>query len=47
MTETITIPKEEYELLKHKAEADKELLAKIARGLEDAKEGRIRKWILK
>lgn len=47
MTDTVTIPKDEYEFLKHKAEADKELIAKIARGLEDAKEGRIRKWILK
>jgi len=47
MTETVTISKEEYDFLKRKAAVDDELLNKIVRGLDDAKEGRIRKWTIK
>jgi len=43
-TETVCISKEEYELLKKKAEVDDELLEKIAKGLEDIKAGRVREW---
>ena len=42
--ETVTIPKEEYETLKKKAELDEDLLIKLIRGLEDIKEGRIKAW---
>ena len=42
--ETVTIPKEEYESLKRKAEIDEGLLMKLVRGLEDIKEGRINPW---
>ena len=42
--ETITIPKEEYEDLKKKAELDEDLMVKLVRGLEDIKAGRIRPW---
>jgi PHD/YefM family antitoxin component YafN of YafNO toxin-antitoxin module len=41
---TVTIPKEEYEELKKKAEVDWELVEKIKRSLEDIKQGRIREW---
>jgi len=44
MAETVTIPKEEYELLKKKAELDEELLISLIRGLEDIKAGRIKPW---
>jgi len=42
--ETVTIPKEEYEILKHKAEVDEDLLISLVRGLEDIKAGRIKPW---
>jgi|TARA_B100001971_G_C17667255_1_gene275743 PHD/YefM family antitoxin component YafN of YafNO toxin-antitoxin module len=43
-TETVTIPKEEYESLKKKAELDEELLVSLVKGLEDIKAGRIKPW---
>jgi hypothetical protein len=42
--ETVTIPKEEYEMLKHKAEVDEDLLVSLVKGLEDIKAGRIKPW---
>ena len=42
--ETVTIPKEEYEILKRKAEVDEDLLISLVRGLEDIKTGRIKPW---
>ena len=42
--ETVTIPKEEYEILKHKAEVDEDLLISLVKGLEDIKAGRIKPW---
>ncbi len=42
--ETITIPKEEYDRMKKALEVDEELVAKIKKGLEDIKEGRIKEW---
>lgn len=43
-TETITISKEEYDLLKKKAEIDETLLVSLVRGLEDIRLGRIKPW---
>ncbi len=42
--ETVTIDREEYELLKHKAEVDENLLISLVKGLEDIKAGRIKPW---
>jgi len=42
-SETVTIPKEEYEFLKKKAAVDEELLNQFVRSLEDIKHGRIRR----
>ena len=42
--ETVTIPREEYDLLKHKAEVDEDLLVSLVKGLEDIKAGRIKPW---
>ncbi len=42
--ETVTIPKDEYKLLKQKAEADESLLITLVKGLEDIKAGRIKPW---
>lgn len=42
--ETVTIPKEEYKMLRHKAEVDENLLLSLVRGLEDIKAGRIKIW---
>lgn len=42
--EMITIPRQEYELLKKKVEVDDELLTSLVKGLEDIKEGRIKPW---
>lgn len=42
--EMISIPKQEFEILKKKAEIDYELVEKIKRSLEDIKEGRIKEW---
>jgi len=41
--ETITIPKEEYEKLKKKAEVDEELLHELVQGLKDIKAGNVRR----
>ena len=41
--ETITIPKEEYENLKKRANIDEELLADLIEGIEDIKAGRVRR----
>lgn len=41
---TVTISKTEYKRLKKKEEIDTELLASIARGLEDIKAGRVKRW---
>ena len=41
---TVTIPREEYELLKKKAQVDESLLISLVRGLEYIKEGRIKPW---
>ena len=42
--ETVTIPNEEYETLKKKAEIDEDLLVSLVKGLEDIKAGRIKPW---
>jgi len=42
--ETVTIPVEEYVMLKHKAEVDEDLLLSLVKGLEDIKAGRIHPW---
>jgi len=44
MAETVTIPKDEYESLKKKAEIDEDLLLSLVRGLEDIRAGRIKPW---
>jgi len=41
---SITIPREEYNSLKEKAELNDNLLLKLVKGLEDIKEGRIKPW---
>ncbi len=41
--ETVTIPKQEYDELKKKAEIDEELLHDLIQGLKDIKEGRIKR----
>ena len=40
---TVTIPKQEYEELKKKADIDEELLKDLIQGLRDIKEGRIKR----
>ncbi len=42
--EMVQIPKKEYMKLKKESEIDFELVAKIKRGLEDIKHGRIKEW---
>ena len=42
--ETVTISKEEYNMLTHKAEVDEDLLVSLVKGLEDIKAGRIKPW---
>ena len=42
---TITIPVQEYNRLKEAEKVDAELLAKLVRGFEDIKAGRIKKFI--
>ena len=42
--ETITMPKQEYETLKEKAEVSEDLLIKLVKGLEDIRAGRIKPW---
>ena len=41
--ETVTIPRQEYEQLKRKANIDEELLRDMIQGLKDIKEGRIKR----
>ncbi len=41
------IQKREYLELRKKAELDEELLAKLIKGLEDIKSGRIKPWKIK
>ena len=41
--DTITIPKQEYNELKKKAEIDEQLLNSLILGLKDIKEGRIKR----
>jgi len=41
--ETVTIPKQEYNELKKKAEIDEELLHSLIQGLKDIREGRIKR----
>lgn len=43
-TETITIPKDEYDFLKKKAQVDENLLVSLVKGLEDIKTGGIKPW---
>ena len=42
MSETVTIPKDEYKRLKRKEDIDTELLGDIARGIKDVLAGRIK-----
>ena len=42
--ETVTISKEEYEMLKQKVKVDEDLLISLVKGLEDIKAGRIKPW---
>lgn len=42
--DTVTISKEEFKKFKKLEKIDHELLAKIARGIEDIKAGRIKKF---
>ena len=41
--ETVTIPKDEFEKLKQKAELDEELLQELVQGLKDIKAGKVRR----
>ena len=41
--ETVTVPKQEFEELKRKAEIDEELLQELVQGLKDIKAGRVRR----
>jgi len=43
-TETITVPKEEYEKLKKKAEIADDALVQLKMSLEDMRHGRISKF---
>lgn len=42
-TETVTIPREEYERLKKLEKHDHDLIEQLVESLEDAKHGRIRR----
>ncbi len=44
-TETVTIPREEYERLKKLEKVDHELIQQLTESLEDAKNGRIRRVV--
>ena len=44
MTETVTIPKDEYMKLKKYEATEKDLLVSLVKGLEDIKQGRIKPW---
>ena len=43
MSETVTISKEEYELLKKQSNIDLDLLKQFVESLKDIKEGRLRR----
>lgn len=43
-TETVTIPRIEYEKLKKSKEIDEVLIKNLINSLEDVKEGRIEEW---
>ncbi|MBI4162996.1 MAG: hypothetical protein HY513_04895 [Candidatus Aenigmarchaeota archaeon] len=43
MGNTITIPKEEYDMLKKKEEIADDAIFQLSRSLEDMKKGRLRK----
>jgi len=45
MTETVTIPREEYERLKKLDKVDHNLIQQLVESLEDAKAGRIRRIV--
>ena len=42
--ETVTLPKEEFKVLKEKADLNDSLLIKLVKGLEDIRNGRIKPW---
>ena len=42
--ETVTLSRNEYEILRKKAEVDEELLTSLVRGLEDIRAGRVKPW---
>ena len=42
--DTITISRNEYNMLKKKAEVDDDLMLSLVKGLEDIKAGRIKPW---
>ncbi len=42
--ETVTVSKNEYEILKAKARLNESLLVKLVKGLEDVRQGRIKPW---
>jgi hypothetical protein len=44
MGEMVTISKQKLEELQRKANIDEELLISLVRGLEDIRQGRIKKW---
>jgi hypothetical protein len=44
MSDTVTIPREEYKALKNEANADKNLLMSLIKGLEDIKSGKVKPW---
>ena len=44
-TKTVTISKEEYKKFKRLEKIDYDLLGKIARGIEDIKAGRVKKFV--
>ena len=44
IAKTVCISREEYDLLKRKAEIDDTLLNSLVRGLEDIKAGRVKLW---
>ena len=43
-TETVNIPKSEYEELKRHKEIDETLIKQLINSLEDVKHGRIEEW---
>lgn len=41
--ETVTIPKEEYDLLRKQAKIDVDILQQLMRSFQDIREGRVRR----